>query len=211
MTNESLQGIKNEWPKVRKAPWSFAVLSLAVGGAVFAIVTWYYAGRIDTLQTQVKSLTDAVALKDQEIARLRVVAGLAEASKGILVSLSNVELKAKTANLVAKLREFEGDFSRSFDAAIKGGIPEQPHLVLRSYHQRFQRDLRPDAANLDVELRRRLDPRALAAAIPNISPAPIDGVLFSIESLATMTKESAAFAGMLAATLDQMQRMLPEK
>jgi hypothetical protein len=208
-----LQTIKKEWPAIKRAPFSFISGAVAVGIAVFGVVTWHYSGQVETFKTQLQQ-------KDQEIDRLRVAAGIAAADKSSLMSLSNDELRSKSTLLAARLHQTCKIYGNRMTEIGKKfsekkinekSRSEQIEAVDRQMGDEFVRELRADTFNVDNELRRRLGSGAFA--IPGISPSfhTHDGTPLDIW---TFTSSGPyPFPVMISCELgdmiDQMARILP--
>lgn len=202
--------IQKEWHALRRAPGAFLTL-LILGVAVgYGIGAWYYSGRLATKEVE-------AVVKDGQIARYRVALGIDPASKGALIELSNQELAAKAINTAAKLRTVcvtVRDASASI-ASDKKLTDAQKAERFRAAHQKFSdefdRTLRADAFNVDNELRRRLDPKAVAAIVGIMPSIQSDeGARLNILTLMpTGMGLSAGWTCTVADGMDQMAKILP--
>ena len=65
--------ISTEWQVISSAPWSFGISAIAVAVAVWGVLKWTYAERIETLNTRLQARSDEIdALKAklaEELAR----------------------------------------------------------------------------------------------------------------------------------------------
>jgi hypothetical protein len=156
--------LRNEWKGLVGAPGSFAtltVLCLAIG---FAGGMLYYSSEIGSLHEQINS-------RDGQINRYRVALGIDPASKGALVELSNQELGLKAKSTVASLRALGSELDAKLGVIQKeeeakkiddNQAFDQRMTAMKDVSQDFNNNLASDANNIQIELRKRLDPNALA-------------------------------------------------
>lgn len=194
-----------------KAPFAFALVLVFGWCAGYVVATWYFSGRLASQEGRMAS-------SEQQIARYRVALGIDQASPGALVTLTNIELKAKTATTVAKLRTLMESFQRR-DSRLpvptqyqpQNGLPPQVAL-LRELGLEFQRSYRADAVNLDNELRRRLGPTALAQIVGVPPTFYTDGAALGLPGVLAggPPEMQAGLIGVLVDGMSQMAALLPD-
>jgi len=166
-----VETVRQEWSVIKNAPLSFLVFLIMGLTAGYYGANWYYDKQIGDLNSQLKTKDTQLSAKDGESKRLRVACGLEAASKGALVELNNQELALKTQSVVAKLRQYPA-MLRAKNAVIDGQLDakkitqnqaSKAHLAaMQEVSQDFDRNLAPDAYNVENELRSRLDSSALS-------------------------------------------------
>jgi hypothetical protein len=203
-----------EWGVLKGAPVVICVVVI-VGGAVgYWVHAWYVSGQLVAKDEQIKS-------RDLQLGRYRVALGIDRASSGVLIELTNVEMKAKAASTSAKIRDLRISHERQGRQiqALKtsGKLTEQAaaertFALLREVSEEFDRGLRADAINVDNELRRRLGPKAVASIVglpPSFFSASDGAPIGLLGLLPSGTGMSAGFLGPLADGIDQMAALLP--
>jgi hypothetical protein len=179
----------------------FAVAALGVGAA-----SWHYSGSIDGLNGQIKLRDDQIKARDDEVERYKRALGILPGSKGNLLELTAEELKAKASNLGERLHKFCASVHDL--QGLSGDAYMQAFLEAGN---QFDQTLRADAYLVDNELRRRIDPKALAA-IPNIDQsfkAP-DGTPIEPSTLfGERDQLGAMLSCQLGITIDELARVLP--
>jgi hypothetical protein len=158
-----LDFFRREWLALRAAPGSFIGLVIICFGAGLGAATWYYGAQVAAVKEQLNT-------KDAQIGRYRVALGIDPASKGALVELNNQELALKAKSTVATLRtlssELDGKLSgiqKELDSKKIGQkqASEERRTARNDVSQDFNDNLASDANNIENELRRRLDPKAV--------------------------------------------------
>jgi hypothetical protein len=196
--------VKQEWVVLKGAPLSFVGLAAVFFVAGISIGAWHYSERLDT--------------KDGEIHRYRVAMGIDAASQGALVELSNQELELKAQFTVSKLRALHAELNNRL-AAIQTKADEkkitQAQLgkdqwtVRQEVAQDFDSNLASDAHNVDEELRRRLDPKAIAHVVRVPALVSADGSRIPITALFKGDGPDTFFIIGLADEIEQMAKLLP--
>ena len=201
-----LEHIKAELAVLKKAPFTFASLTIFGILAGVAIGSWHYGERLET--------------KDGEIHRYRVALGIDKASAGALVELNNQELALRSQYIVAQMRQLStvlDQKSQQIDQMVKDGkidkqkVFEEKIAALNEVSKTFDSNLASDAFNIENELRSRLDPIALAHIVR--VPAFIFGsdprtrVTFS--ELTRGSGMDAAMIDRLADEMEEMAKLLP--
>lgn len=209
-----LNHVTSEWQQLKAAPFAFMWLFFL--GCFIGIV---FAG---TLYRSQITLKDAqLADKDAHLARYKVALGIETASQGVLIGLSNEEMRAKAINTAAKLRAFDVASRNVYNDTMKGvsdphDQAERRQQIEQMRSDEFDRSLKADAINVDTELRRRLGPKALASIVglPTTfyatanKDAPV-GMVTLVASAASGW--SSAFVGTLADGIERMAQVLPAK
>ena len=200
-----LNQLKTESDLIVKSPIAFTVFVLFGFILGYVVAAWYLNGRLSEQEGQ--------------LSRYRVALGIDSASSGVLVELSNEELRAKAMTTAGTLRSFEIGLRNESESALNGAKDdkdkaERSFRVLRNKSDEFDRTLKADAVNVDTELRRRLGPKALGSIVglPPTFYSASDGAPIGITSLLPSGMGmSAGFAGVLADGIEQMARLLPTK
>jgi hypothetical protein len=198
-----IQILHDERDVIVGAPFlSFVLVGL---GSIlgYAVAKWYLTGR----------LTE----KEGLLARYRVALGLVPGSRGVLIELTNEEMRAKATTTAAALRDFEIGMRNETQSAVSGARneadkAERAMRILRDSSDEFDRKLKADAVSVDTELRRRLGPQALASSVglPPTFYTASDRAPIGITSLMPSGMGmSAGFAGTFADGIEQMARLLP--
>lgn len=198
---------------LRGAPFSFVTLAVLCLAGGIGVGTWHSSGQIDALKEQLNT-------RDGEAKRYRVALGIDEASKGVLIELTNEELLAKTSTTVTKLRDTCFSLRRTttqLDAEMSGGKIDAKEkwqrlwALNKGFSEQFAKNLRADSFNLDNELRRRLGPAAVAAIVgvpPSVfanNGAPIDIVGLSTGGMGF----DVGFTCTIADSIEQMAKLVP--
>jgi hypothetical protein len=200
-----LQILRDERDVIAGAPFLSSVL-VGLGFVIgYAVAVWYFKGRLIE--------------KEGLLARYRVALGLDPRSRGVLIELTNEEMRAKAMTTAAGLRAFEVGMRNELESAARGARNEQDKAdrtrhILRDSSDEFDRKLKADAVNVDTELRRRLGPQALASigGLPPTFYTTSEGAPVGIHSLIPSgSGMSAGFAGVLADGIEQMACLLPSK
>jgi hypothetical protein len=159
--------IRQEWPKLKEAPYSFVVLVVVAAGLGLG------AEKL-LVSEQVSSLHEQITAKDGQLSRYRIALGIDKASQGALVELSNQELKLKAKSTVASLRAFSMDAKKRQEsiekeiAAKKRPKKEADQDLLKAMQSvagDYDSGLESDALNVDNELKKRLDRAAISHVI----------------------------------------------
>jgi hypothetical protein len=179
-----------------------------IGG--LGIGSWYYSERIETLKEQMNT-------KEAQLGRYRVALGIDKASRGNLIELTNDELTTKSIATVGKLRSVCLSVRKRDENAVK----EETRLSAREKNKRalarlqeasdeVDKTVRSDTVLVDNELRRRLDPRAIAA-IPGLSPSTYDAATGTpVDTLSLVGGFGIADATcFIADGIEQMAKLLP--
>jgi hypothetical protein len=215
MLQQIAEYIKTEWSVLKNAPFTFVTLSVLWLGAGIGVGMFYYGGQIALLHEQIES-------KTEEIGRYRVALGVDPTSKGILVELTNQELKAKSATVVLNLRAFCSELHRKGDE-IQAELNAKKMDEKAAYDQKpafdkrlsdnFVTGFRADTFNVDNELRRRLGPAAVNSIV-GVSPslvadngAPLDILTITISG--SSPGFMVEFTCTLADSIEQMAKLLP--
>ncbi len=205
--HEIFEYIKREWDVLTKAPLTFIGLALLSFSAGVGVGLWHYSERLNE--------------KDGQVGRYRVALGIDPASKGALVELNNQELALKAQSTVAELRKLGARLDARFaeinkqenakkmnheqamkakDAFIEEGLRAS---------QDFHANLASDMYNLRNELRRRLDP----AAIAHIPSYPffnmVDGSRLYVDQIVRDMRLDYFLIPKLADEIEQMTKLLP--
>ncbi len=208
-----LEFIKKEWSVLKQAPFSFAALVLVTLGMTYEAVSWHYSGQISSLKEQISD-------KDGQIHRYRVVLGIDKQSEGVLIELSNEELKATSLSTAVRLREMcfsardkQNEVKAECDSGRidKKACGERTLTTIEQASDEFDRRLRSDTFLIDSELRRRLGPKAVAAIV-GIAPSFVtkDGTRINIFGVVPGGSGfEAAFLCVLADGIEQMAKLLP--
>jgi hypothetical protein len=213
--NSFIERIVKQLGVLMQAPAIFIGAALAVGGAVAGGMQWGYGRIVDTKNATITSLKD-------ENLRLRVALGIDKATPSALISLSNAELRAKAATVVARLNEISAEY-RNETAAIQkltnltdAQRQARQEAMEKDVDQEFTQNLRSDAFNVDFELRRRLGPQGTAGIIGLPTLNGRDGSRMGMLQL-TMTASSGsmplfdlAYLPTLALGITQMAKLLPD-
>jgi hypothetical protein len=203
--------VQKEWGNLVKAPAAFVmlcVLGLCVG---FGGGMLYYSSQVGSLQQQVSS-------KDGQLNRYRVALGIDPASKGALVELNNEELALKAQSIVAKLRKL----SSALDGKLNGiqkqtdakkisqkQASEQKLTAMKDVSQDYDRNLASDADNIDVELRRRLDPKVIAHIVRVPGFIDSEGTRLPVTEIFRSSGFDTFYFKGWADEIEQMAKLLP--
>jgi hypothetical protein len=208
---EILEKIKQEARVIKSAPFSF-LLFIVVGGSLgYAASQWYYSKQIADINGQLNA-------KDGQINRYRVALGIDRASKGALVELNNQELALKALAVAAELREFNAALDAKSEAMQKQADanktkPEQALkdkiAAMKEAAQSFDSNLASDAYNVDNELRRRLDPKAIAHIVRVPALIGEDGTRIPVTAFFRGEMIDLFYIRLLADEIEQMAKLLP--
>jgi hypothetical protein len=199
-----LERIRQEAHVIKSAPWSF-ILFLIVGGSVgYGSSSWYYSKQIGD--------------KEDQIRRYQVVLGIKPGSAGALVELTNEELALKTQSIVAQLRELSATFDEKSKAIQKqvdakridkDQAFEDEQAAMQEVSQDFDSNLASDADNLRNELRKRLDPAAIAHVVRVPAFKAENGSSVPVTALFRGSGFDTFFIRGLADEIEEMAKLLP--
>jgi hypothetical protein len=203
--------LKKEWGNLRKAPFAFVMLSALCLSVGFGGGMLYYS-------SQVGSLREQISAKDGQLGRYRVALGIDPASKGALVELNNEELALKAQASVAKLRKLSSVLKPRFEGIQKqldaGKINQDQALTeklaaMQEAAQDFEGNLASDAHNVDNELRRRLDPKAIAHVVRVPGFIDSEGTRLPFTEILKGSGIDTFYIPGLADEIEQMAKLLP--
>jgi hypothetical protein len=153
--------IRAEWTVLRKAPFSFIILSLLWLSAGFGGGMLFYSGQVSALREENNA-------KSGEISRYRVAMGIDATSKGAMVELTNEELKGKSRTVVLDLRQFCSETNRIY-AEIQAEVnakkidekaaTDQRNAFDKRLSDSFITNFRADTFNVDNELKKAIGAR----------------------------------------------------
>jgi len=115
-----------------------------------------------------------IAARDEQIARDRIALGIDRASPGLLTELSNQELEAASAQVVAKLRKmclsYESQQEQIVSMQLSGQLDdktaaERANKLLSDTSYEFNSTIRSDSFFIDSEIRNRIGPEAVEQVI----------------------------------------------
>jgi hypothetical protein len=192
--------IQKEWTVLKGAPLSFVILVVLSIVAGIGIGSWHYAQQIEDQSGQIN--------------RYRVALGIDKASASALVELNNAELAAKAESTAGVIREICFDFERRDEALAKQfreqnitpGTPKAMALwtpMATEIIERFDQEAKPDFANVDSELRKRLGSAGMDGMIVMAPSLP-----FNVGTLVDGPIESL-YICKYADELDAMAKRLP--
>jgi len=148
-----------------------------------------------------------IVARDEQIARDRIALGIDRASPGALAELSNQELEAATAPVIAKLRKicssYESQQEQIVSMQLSGQLDdrtaaERSNKLLSDTSYEFNRTTRSDSLYVNAEMRNRIGPKAVDQVIATSPP-----VQFASDS-----QTSADLVCELADQMEQMARLL---
>lgn len=192
-----IEHILKEWA-VLKPPISFIVLVVLGLLTGIGIGSWHCSERLEAQAGQINRYRVALAL----------------------VELTNTELQAKALGTASKVRELCLSFQKRSEqigparAGDQKADKEQFDKLLaleQRVSREFDHDLKPDFLNINNELLRRLDPKAVASVVR--SPIFTDaetGTPVGIPSVMPGGIEGA-FLCTYADQMEQMAKLLPTK
>lgn len=191
--------IVGEGRVLKKAPILCACLLLLGAG----IGRWYDS----------EKLSD----KDNELHRYRVALGVDPASKGALIELTDKELSLKARSTVANLRRLDSDLQVKL-AAIQQQLeqgkikPEDADKAktqaMHDVSQDYDRNLASEALNVDEELRKRIDPKAMEHILRVPALVGSDGERIPFAALMRGTGFDTFYIRGLANEIEQMTNLL---
>src|SRR5271156_1278931 len=162
-----LAELKQEWPNLKKSPYSFVLLVVVAGGLGFSMARLY-------LNDQIAAVHEQISAKESQLGRYRVALGIDPASKGALVELNNQELALKAQSIVVQLRQFTSIVTAkctAIDQRAKSGeikkedVGTEKFAAMKEVSQAFVRTLASDTYNVEHELRNRMDASAMEHVI----------------------------------------------
>lgn len=159
-----------------------------------------------------------------QIGRYRIALGIDKVKEGALIELTDLEMKAKAANLAARLREScrqhnneEKNLNEGLnDPKIKPEDKGKARIELwRRQGDEFDKKLKAESANVDDELRRRIDPKAvqtIAGIVPSFQSSSTNAST-SILSLPTFGEGLYSHGNdcILAENIERMGLLLSDK
>jgi hypothetical protein len=148
-----------------------------------------------------------IAARDKQIARDRIALGIDKASPSVLTELSNQELEAASAQVIAKLRKmcssYESQQEQIVSMQLSGQLDdktaaERANRLLSDTSYEFNSTIRSDTFFIDNEIRNRIGPNAVERAIAaSPSARSVSGSQTSADSMCE-----------LADQMDQMAKLL---
>ena len=228
-----LATLKQELQVVKGAPISLVIFMVFSFGSGYAACRWYYSKQLSDrdglivaknadlafAQNQLIAKDNQLAAKENQLSRYRVELSLENPSRGVLVDLTNQELAVKSQAVVKKLREFADALETKF-SFIQQRIDEHKinkNQALRErkaaadeVSQEMDRNLASDADNLRTELRRRLDPKAIANVLRVPALRGADGSSnIPFTALFRGTGFDMAYTRTLSNEIEEMTKLLP--
>jgi hypothetical protein len=202
--------IEREWKVLKTAPFTFVTLSVLCLGGGFALGMLYYG-------SQVGSLREQITAKDGQLGRYRVALGIDPASKGALVELSNQELALRAQSIVVQLRQLTSEVeqkiteieSRAKAGEDKSKTDAAKMAAVKDVSNEFDRNLASDAYNVENEVRRRLDPKAMSHVVRVPAFIASDGGRVTLSDLMRGTGFDVLMLDRLADEIEQMVKLLP--
>lgn len=200
-----IEHIQKEWAVLKGAPISFVVLAVLCLLAGIGIGSWHYGERLEEQAGQ--------------ISRYRIALGIDKGGPNALAELNNTELQAKALGIASKVRDMCFSFQKRSDqlgppTADKKAAKERFDkglALMNEVGQEFDHDLKSDFLNVNNELLRRLDRKAVASVIrgPIFTDAET-GTPIGMPSLMSGQFE-APFLCTYADQMEQMAKLLPTK
>jgi hypothetical protein len=203
--------IQKEGGVLRKAPFTFASLSVLFLDLGYGAGTLVYGERVDSLREQ-------NAAKEGQLGRYRVALGIDPASKGALVELNNEELALKAQACVAKLRKLSTSLrlrNEAIQKQVGNGQTTQEQAFKLSLQadteasDDFERSQASEAHNLLNELTRRLDSKATAHIVRVPGFIDSEGTRLPLTEILKGTGADTSFIPRLADEIEQMSELLP--
>jgi hypothetical protein len=207
---EMLEKLKEQAHIIKTAPYAFILFLMAGGGVAYFLSNEHFSGEISALRA-------AIGAKESEISRYRVALGIDPASQGALVELNDQELALRAQSIVSKLRELASalDFKlEQIQEQARAGkirkerVGEEKFRVEKEVAQDFDSNLASDAHNIDNELRRRLDPKAIdhIVRVPGLISS---GTRIPLTELFRGSGFDTFWFRGLANEIEQMAKLLP--
>jgi hypothetical protein len=210
MLERLLAFVEKEWGVLRTAPFAFVTLAVLCLGLGYGGGMLYYS-------SQVGSLHEQMSTKDGQLSRYRVALGIDPASKGALVELSNQELALRAQSIVVQLRQLTSELnqksteieSRTKRGEDKSKADAEKMAAVKQVSGEFDRNLASEAYNLENELQKRLDPKALSHVVRVPAFSDSDGSRVTVSDLMRGSGFDVLMLDGLANEIEQMAKLLP--
>jgi hypothetical protein len=221
MFEKVFEHIAKEWTVLKQAPFAFLGLAAVTAAVGYGIGGWYYSGQIANLKEGATSKDALIATKEAQALRYRVALGIDKPSRGVMVELSNRELRAMALNISPKVRDLCLSFQRRTEplrVTGKNPVEDRKNIALidsigREVSEQYERELRADEVLINNEVLRRLDRKSLAAVIRVPIADAETGSPVSTSALMGHTGIGRMDAGLMcmaASETEQLAKLLPD-